>query len=165
VGRDRPVVDDAAAAGPLAAHDPEGLAGAEEGAGEVHGDHGLPLGQGDLVRVAGRGPGAGVVEQQVDAAVPLDRPVEQGPHRRLVGDVGRDRVEQADQPGAPLGHRLEGSGPAAGQDHRPAVGGQGDGDGGADAAAGPGHDRDPRRVVGHRSSSMVWRRSVAGPRS
>jgi hypothetical protein len=165
VGRDRPVVDDAAAAGLLVAHDPEGLAGAEEGAGEVDRDHGLPLGQGDLVRVAGRGEAAGVVEEEIHATMPLDRPVEQGPHRRLVGDVGRDRVEQAGQPGAPLGHRLQGSGPAAGQHHRPAVGGQGDGGGGADAAAGPGDDRDLRRVVGHRSSSAVWRPSAAGPRS
>jgi hypothetical protein len=121
--------------------------------------------QGDLVRVAGRGAAAGVVEEEIHAAMALDACVEQGPHRRLVGDVGRDRVERPTQPGALLGHRGQVAGPAAGQDHRPAVGGQGEGGGGPDAAAGPGDDRDPERVVGHRSSSGWWRRSGAGPRS
>jgi gluconolactonase len=40
---------------------------------------------------------------------------------------------------------------AAGQDHDPAVAGQGVRDRGADAAAGAGDNRDPRRVVGHLS--------------
>jgi Sulfate permease family len=152
VGRDGAVVDDAAAAGPLVAHDPERLAGAQERPGEVDRDHRAPLAERHGVQLAGWGPGAGVVEQQVDAAVPLDGAVEQGPHRRLVGDVGRGRIERPGQAGPPLGHRRQRVGAAAGQDHHPPLGGQGQRHRRPNAAAGAGDDGDLRRLLGHRTS-------------
>jgi Sulfate permease family len=152
MGRDGAVVDDAAAAGPLAAHDPERLPGAEERAGQVDRDHRAPLAEGDLVELAGRGPGAGVVEEEINAAMPLDGAVEQGPHRRLVGDVGRGRIERPGQAGPSLGHRGQRVGAAAGQHHHPALAGQGERHRRPDAAAGAGDDRDPRRLLGHRTS-------------
>ena len=54
VGRDRAVVDDPAAAGLLALHDPERLAGAEERAGQVRVDDVRPLLDGELLERDGR---------------------------------------------------------------------------------------------------------------
>ena len=76
-------------------HHPERLAGAEERAGQVHRDHLVPRVELEGVDVDVRGSDARVVEQQVDPAVPLDDRVEQVAHARLVGDVGRDRLEGA----------------------------------------------------------------------
>ena len=93
VGGDRAVVDDAPAPWLLPAHHPEGLSGAQKGAGEVDVHHGLPLGEGDFVGIVGRGSHAGVVEEQVHPAVSADRRLEQLPDRGLVGHISRHRVE------------------------------------------------------------------------
>src|SRR3546814_12146749 len=68
VGRDRAVVDDAPALRLLALHQPEGAARAEEHAVQVDVDHLLPGAPGELAEVCRRHVGAGVVEQQVEAA-------------------------------------------------------------------------------------------------
>src|SRR3546814_1866924 len=77
VGRDRAVVDDAPALRLLALHQPEGAARAEEHAVQVDVDHLLPGAPGELTEVGRRHVGAGVVEQQVEAAEVL---VDAGEH-------------------------------------------------------------------------------------
>jgi gluconolactonase len=94
---------------------------------------------------------------EIHAAMPLDRAVEQGPHRGLVGDVGRGRVEHPGQLGAAFGDRGQGVVVAAGQHQGPAVAGQGVGDRRPDAAAGAGDDHDPRRRVGPILPVSVWK--------
>ena len=72
----------------------------------------------------------------------LDHRVEQAPYRLLVGHVGRDRVEV----GMSRGHLVERPAAAPGDDDGPAVLGQGESGGGADAASAAG-DR-PMRAAG-----------------
>src|SRR3546814_8038855 len=88
--RDRSVVDDPAAARRLVLHDPEGLLGTEEDAGEVGVDHRSPLFvrqilQGNRWRAA-----ACIVEDEVEPAERLSRLREQRLDRCRIADIGRD---------------------------------------------------------------------------
>ena len=90
VGRDRAVVDDAAAARVLVLHDLDGLLRAEEGAVQVGADDRQPLfGRSGLRAEAWRA-ATGVVEQQVEAAEGLLGFREQGFDGFGIRDVGDD---------------------------------------------------------------------------
>ncbi len=67
----------------------EGLARAQERAGQIRIDHSLPVGQGELFEGRGRPKYPGIVEEQVDPAKPFLRLPEQGPNRRFPGYVRR----------------------------------------------------------------------------
>ena len=84
---ERPVVDDPPAARLLGRHRTERRLRAQERAGQVRVHDPLPVLVVDLV-IGTRKPDAGVVEQQVDAPVALQRRGEQRRDRRRVGDVG-----------------------------------------------------------------------------
>ena len=84
VRRNRPIVDDAAAARLLIFHQPERVLRAQKRAGQVDVDHVLPLIDGEIFERDGRRESPGVVEQEIEPAEPLLRPREQRLDRRRV---------------------------------------------------------------------------------
>ena len=122
-------------------HDPERLLRAQERAGQVGVDDGLPPLQGRGPRAAPAGaPMPALLNEQVEPAEPLADDGEQRRDRRRIADVAR----HGDGAGADLGRgRLQRLGAPAGEHDREAVGRQRDGDGAADAAAGAGDDARP----------------------
>ena len=139
--RDRAVVDDPTASRHLPLHQPERLLRAEERSGEVGVDDRPPLLDAELLERNRRGADARVVEEQVEPAVAVVDLGEERPDRGRIGDVAGDRDGAV--PGRRGGgfERLEAP---PREDDRPAVVGEGDGDRGADAAAGSGDECDPR---------------------
>ena len=91
MGGDRAVVDDAPAPRPLPAHDAEGLARAQEAAGEIGGDHAPPFLHLELVDGGGPGADAGIVEQHIEASEGRENTLEEVVDRGLVPDVGGQR--------------------------------------------------------------------------
>jgi len=133
VGRDGAVVDDAAAAGGLALHHAEGVLRAEEHAGQIDVDDGLPLLEREVLQRERRCAAAGGVEQQVDPAELRDRGIEQCLDRGGTGDVGRHGERaRGERTGSGEG-LLQGVRAAAGEDDGPAVLEQCERDGAADA--------------------------------
>ena len=87
--------------GDLTLHDPERLAGAEEGAGQVRVDDVRPLLDGELLERDGRSADAGVVEEQVEAAE-AGLHLGEGP---LDGGRAADVALERDRAAAELGRR------------------------------------------------------------
>ena len=143
MGRDRAVVDDAAAARRLVLHDPEGVLRADEERREVRGDD-LPEGlRRQLLDRHARSAAPGIVEEQVEPSVGLDRLLEEVRDAGVVADVGRHA-----QHAALLGHRrdLVQRFRAASREHDvPAVPHQGQGGRLADPRSRSRHDRDLAR--------------------
>ena len=139
--RDRAVVDDATASRHLPLHQPERLLGAEERSGEVGVDDRLPLVDVELFERDGGGADARVVEEQVEPAVAVVDLGEERPDRGGVGDIARDRHGVG--PGRRGGGFERLDAPSC-EDDGPALTAEGEGDRGADAAAGSGDECDPR---------------------
>ena len=96
--RNRPVVDDASAPRLLRLHDLDRLLRAQKTAGEVDGDHVVPLLVGQVFHRDGRRAGAGIVEQQVEPPISCRDPPEQSTHRiRLPDIVGTTNVSGPSQ--------------------------------------------------------------------
>jgi hypothetical protein len=113
VRRDRAVVDDPAAARRLRLHQHERLLRAQEDGGQVDVDDGLPLLHRELLERDRRRAGAGVVEEDVEAAVLLLDGGEERLDGGRIGGVGR---HDEDAVGAIAGggaRRLERVGAAA----------------------------------------------------
>ena len=128
--------------GDLALHDPERLAGAEEGAGQVRVDDVRPLLDGELLERDGRSADAGVVEEEVEAAE-AGLHLGEGP---LDGGGDADVALERDRAAAELGGRgLESGHGAAGKNDREAGVGERGGDRPPDPAARAGDERDVRR--------------------
>ena len=85
--RDRAVVDDAPALRLLLLHHAIGVPRAQERAGQVRRDDIRPLLEGQILERDAAGAGAGVIEQQIDAAIGLLDLVEQRGDRRRIGDI------------------------------------------------------------------------------
>ena len=166
--RDRAVVDDPSAGWVLRLHQPDGGAGAEEHPGEVDLDGGPPVGDGDVVDLAGRAERAGVVDQQVQPAPGVAHRGEGLVDVPLVGDVGGQNEDGAAGSRRPL---QRGAG-AAEQRDRPPVVGQGPGDGAAQPGAGAGdhggagrlgHERSLPRARGRRGRAGCTPSSTCRP--
>ena len=119
-----------------------GPAQAAERRGQVEVDHALP------VAVAGpldprRVPRAGAGDQDLDRAPVVLHLPEEPVHRRRIGDVGRDGQGRARQ----AGRGGQGMGAAAGERNPQPGLAEPDGHGPADAAPGPGDQRDPIHVA------------------
>ena len=90
VGRDRAVVDDAAAAGSLRLEHAEGLLRTQKRAGEIGVDHRLPLLEGQIFEGNAGRADTGVVEQHVKPAKGRLHPGEQFRDRYRIANVGRN---------------------------------------------------------------------------
>jgi hypothetical protein len=125
----------------VGAHDARRLARAQEGAGEVHVDHLLPLGEGhvdDMERLLD----AGVVDEQIEAAERLARLREGALHVGLDADVHRDGHRAPARRLDGRGHRARVVDLAAVVDrHGGAVGGERERRALADAGGGAGDQR------------------------
>jgi hypothetical protein len=77
MGRDRPVVDDAASTRALVLHDPERVLRAQEHACQVRVDDGAPRLERQILDRDGRRTPAGIVEEQIQPAIGLARLPEQ----------------------------------------------------------------------------------------
>ncbi len=119
--------------GCLRAHQGEGRAAAEKDAGEVGVDRPMPGVQFQLVDGHRRGTDAGIVEQQVQAAVGVADAGEQRLDAGGIGDVAGYRQGFAALLPGFFGERLQGFGAAGGKDHAEAVLQQTEGDSAADA--------------------------------
>lgn len=142
VRRDRAVVDDAPAHRALALHDPERLLRAQERAGQVRADDGLPLLEAHVLERDVRGAETGVVEEQVDAAERRLGALEERLHRGRHADVGRLRDRTRRRRAAFSNRRVERLRAATGKDDAVAVSEQGVGDRFADAGTRAGDDGD-----------------------
>ena len=115
--------------------------GQEKGAGQVDGQHPVPVGQPEFFQRTGERPGnAGVVDQAVQPAeIPVDLRQQVG-HRRLVAHVANERDDATVRLMRGLGRRL---GVQVEDDHRAVLGGQVQGDAPADPLAAAGDQRQP----------------------
>ena len=102
---DGAVVDDAAAAGILGLHQPDGLLRAEKRAGEVDQDDGIPLLERQVLHRNTGGVDAGVVEQQIEPAELLADLREETADFLGLAHIGRDGEHRAAR-GLRLGGRL-----------------------------------------------------------
>ena len=122
MGRDRAVVDDAAASRVLVLHDPKCGLRTQEHAGEVDVDHGLPFLQAQVLKRDPRRVDTGVVEQQVDAAEPGPGLGKQRIDLLGIGDVGGQRKRAVTSVG--LGQGLLEHGRATSSQRHAIAGGQ-----------------------------------------
>ena len=100
---DGAVVDDPAPARRLVFHQAKRLAGTQERPGQVHIDDAPPLLVGQVFQRHRRRPGAGVVEQHVEAPVALDHGADQALPVRFLGRVRGDEARVCAEP---FGDRL-----------------------------------------------------------
>jgi hypothetical protein len=154
MSRDRAVVDDAPALRLLALHHAEGMLGAEKRARQVDSHDIRPLLEGQVFERDAAGADAGIVEQQIDAAVDLLDPIEEGGDRRRIADIGRHHQGPGRRDLRECRGLFEHLAASAGQHHRPAVGEQSVCRSPADAASGPGDDGD-----------FCWRVHISRPPS
>mgnify|MGYP000081238930 CR=1 FL=1 len=142
-GGRRQIHDGPAASTVPGAHAPQGLAGAQEGALHVDGEHALPPRQAHLVHPRGHIDHAGVVDQAAQAAHFRVDAREHGQHLGFIGHIGMHAE------GLPAGgldllhHRLGGLCVVGVVDgHLPALLGGQQRRGGADPPAAAGHQQD-----------------------
>ena len=141
-------------------HHPERLPGTQERAGQVHRDHRVPGRQVDARR--GRPPARdspGVVEQQVDPAVPA-RPWSSNSAAHAASSVTSVGTGSSRSCPAATASSASRRRPASTTVHPSAASARADGR--ADAAPAAGHDGDARLSAGHRSSLLAPGHPAAG---
>ena len=146
MGRDRAVVDDPAALRVLALHQAEGVLGAQEDAGQVDVDHGLPLLVGQVLERHGGAPVPALLNSRSSRPNASRDLGEDLADRDRVADVARDRQHPRPGGAGALGRGVELLLAAADHGHRPAGLDQPQRGRAPDPAARPGDQSDPRLV-------------------